>query len=88
VEFYCAADAMSDEEIRRHFAERGRKHSAGRPSALLRRVGLLGPDPGGIAIWTFPSYAGMEGMARNPHGESPLKPTAAGLYRNVGQESI
>ncbi len=88
VEFFRPDETVPDEEIRRHFAERGKAHSAGRPSALLRRVGLLGPDPGGVAIWTFPNYAQMEKMARDAHGESPLKPTAAGLYRNVGQESI
>lgn len=88
VEFFRPGEALVDEEIRRHFAERGRTHSAARVNALMRRVGLLGPDPGGIAIWTFPSYVALEAMAREVHGESLLKPTAAGLYRNIGQESI
>ena len=88
VEFFGAGEAVSDEEIHHHFRKRGKKHAAGRLNALLRRVGLLGPDPGGLAIWTFPDYVEMEGIAREVHGESPLRPNAVGLYRNVGQESI
>lgn len=88
VEFFAAAATVSDEEMHHHFRARSRKHSAGRLNALLRRVGLLGPDPGGIAIWTFSNYMEMERIAREVQDETPLRPTAVGLYRNVGQESI
>ncbi len=88
VEFFGAGEAVSDEEIHHHFRKREMKHAAGHLHALLRRVGLLAPDPGGIAIWTFPNYVEMESIAREVHGETPLRPIAVGLYRNVGQESI
>jgi hypothetical protein len=31
---------------------------------VLRRVGLLGPDPGCLAIWTFAGFAAAEPIVR------------------------
>lgn len=88
VEFFHAGDDVSDDALQDHFAERAKAHPGGRLNVLLRRVGVLAPDPGGIAIWTFPDYVAMEGIARAHHGDHALRPRAAGLYRNVGFESI
>ena len=88
VEFFDAGEEMADDAVREHFAGRAKAHGGGALKVLLRRVGLLAPYPGDIAIWTFPDYVAMEPIARERHGGHPLRPRAAGLYRNVGFESI
>ncbi len=48
---------------------------------LLARVGLLGPDPGGMALWSFPSYAAAEPFLRTPPPQA-CAVQEAGLYRH------
>jgi|SRR5579871_1583527 len=80
VEFFRSEEAVSDEDMRRNFVARARRYPEGRLDFVLRRVGLLGPDPGGLAIWTFAGYAAAEPIVRERHGDNPLRPLAAGLY--------
>jgi hypothetical protein len=35
-----------------------------------------------LAIWTFRGYAAAEPIIRERHGDTPLRPLAAGLYFN------
>lgn len=78
VEFFAAQG--DSKEIADRF--RARDPQGGRLHYVLTRLGLMGPDPGGIALWTFPSYAAAEGFMRTP---APSV-TAAGLYRNFGKD--
>lgn len=48
---------------------------------LLLRVGLLGPDPGGMALWSFPTYAAAEPFLRAPPPQA-CAVREAGLYRH------
>ena len=88
VEFFAAGEEVSDHELRDHFSGRAEAYGEDSLKVLLRRVGLLAPEPGNIAIWSFADYVAMEPIARERHGGHPLRPHAAGLYRNVGFESI
>ena len=80
VEFFAADEEYENERIRAHFESRAANYPDGRLDFVLRRVGLLAPDPGCLAVWTFPGYAEVEPLARERHAGSPLRPTAAGLY--------
>jgi hypothetical protein len=82
VEFFAAGDDISDERIHQDYLTRAKRYPEGRLDFVLRRVGLLGPDPGALAIWTFAGYAAAEAIIRERHGENPLRPVAAGLYFN------
>lgn len=88
VEFFGADEDAADEDIHDHFATRAKQHSNGKIGFVLRRIGLLGPEPGGLAVWTFPNYVDMESIARERHGASPFRPTMAGVYRNFGDEIL
>ena len=88
VEFFRADDGISDDDVRGHFVGRAEAYGDNALKVVLRRVGLLAPDPGGIAIWSFPDYVAVESIARERHGGHALAPQAAGLYRNIGFESI
>jgi hypothetical protein len=80
VEFFAADEESEDDRIRDHFQARAGEHPEGRLDFVLRRVGLLAPDPGCLAVWTFPGYVEVEPIARERHAGSPFRPTAAGLY--------
>ena len=80
IEFFAAGEDHADEAVREHFANRARRYPDGKLDFVLRRVGLLGPDPGCLAIWTFASYAAAEPIIRERHGANPLRPVQAGLY--------
>ena len=88
VEFFGADEGIADAEIGDHFLGRAGTYPDGKLGFVLRRIGLLGPDPGCLAIWTFPSYAAAEKIARERHGRSPLRPVRAGLYWNFGSAII
>jgi hypothetical protein len=85
VEFF-AAPGQSAGEIKHWFGERAADSGAGRLTYVVNRLGLIAPDPGGMAIWTFPDYAGAEPFLRHPSPAGPIVVTAAGLYRNFGED--
>ena len=86
VEYFNAGPDISDDNIRDHFLERDERQTQGSLVFVLRKIGLLGPAVGDIAIWTFPSFAAIEPIAREKHSDHVLSPNKVGLYRNVGEE--
>ena len=57
-------------------------------STVLRRIGMLAPDPGGMAIWTVDNYAAVEAIARNVGGSEAPPPSVAGVYRDFAEEIL
>jgi hypothetical protein len=51
---------------------------------VLCRMGPLGPDPGGLAIWTFPSHARIEEIAVDDRLQKEAGIVRAGIYRKLG----
>ena len=82
VEFFHAGEEIGDDALRDHYAKRAAKYPNGKLDFVLRRVGVLGPDPGDLAVWTFAGYAEAEGTLRERHGKGLLKPQRTGLYWN------
>jgi hypothetical protein len=79
----------SNDEIRALYASR----AAARPDLKLAlcgvRIGRLAPDPGGLAVWTLPSYGALAAIARDLDGTvRPVRLTTAGVYNDVGQEIL
>ncbi len=88
VEFFAAGEDITDEQARDNFSKRAMQYPTGKLDFVLRRVGLLGPDPGGLAIWTFADYAAAEPIVRERHGGNPLRPLQAGLYYDFEEALI
>jgi hypothetical protein len=62
-----------------------RAAESGLPLALcIERVGLLGPDPGGIAVFLLANLADAERLALS----TPIHAREAGTYAPVGQEIL
>jgi hypothetical protein len=86
LEFFAAADDISNSEINHEFTQLKERHNEARLAMLLRRIDLLGPDPGGIAGWRLDSAKDLERFVRAPVRMRNVKRCEAGLYRRFGKE--
>jgi hypothetical protein len=84
VEFF-KSDALSLAETRGAFERRAAAVPAGRLGYVLKRLGLLAPDPGGIALWTFGALSEAEPFLRMALPAVPVI-VAQGVYRPMGEE--
>ncbi len=51
------------------------------------RVGMLGPDPRGVAFWQLPCYDALNVICRELAGASaPIRLVRAGVYAEIGSE--
>jgi hypothetical protein len=88
IEYFKPDAGMGDEETAEFFRVRADQEPEGELNLVLRRIGLLGPEPGGMALWTFPDFASMEGIARQGLSGKSLKPVTVGVYRSWGKEVL
>lgn len=82
------ADDLTHEALRGAFQARARAVAPAQLLYVLKRVATLAPDPGGMALWTFPSYAAAEPFLRAapPPGFPAI--LTSGFYRNFGDEIV
>ena len=88
VEFIEAPRSTTDASLRKHYAGRAERHGEGSLDLLLRRVGVLGPDPAHLAVWTFPSHVAMEDFLREDPCGPGIGVASIGLYRRLGDEIL
>ena len=87
IEFFDSKGA-SPTELRDYFQSRTPKAVPGKLLYLINRIGLLAPDPGGMALWSFSDYASAEDLIRTAPPSGPVRFVQAGLYRNFGEEIV
>jgi hypothetical protein len=86
--FDVAADADRDDVVAL-YRERNERHADLQLRLLVDRIGALGPDPRGLAVWQAPSFGALEEISRELDGaERPVRLVAAGLYETLGQETL
>jgi hypothetical protein len=76
--------------ITRFFEDRQARHGDLTLHLLCDRIGKLGPEPRGLAIWGGESYASFSEVAAeaaNQH-DSPVEVLRAGFYADVGSEIL
>ena len=82
-----APDATRDDV--RSFYEERRAASGVELNLLCDRIGKLGPDPRALAVWNVGSWDRVDALARELDGvDSPVRLVTAGLYRDLGQETL
>jgi hypothetical protein len=87
VEMYRPTGA--NEAIQQFYEQRTRTHQQFQLALLMRRIGRLGPDPGGLALWTLPNYAALGEIAADLDGvTNPVSGGTAGVYVDVGREIL
>jgi len=86
-EFFRARGEMAD--VRSFYQNRARKHTNLTLNLLVYRIGKLGPEPGGLAVWTLPNFAALSEIARELDGvESPVSLVDAGTYADIGKQIL
>ena len=85
VEYFDPAPDMKDQEFMIGLERRESDEEVGNLAVVLRRVGMLGPDPCAVSIWTFPDFSSIESFARRPVTAN-ARPASTGLFKNIGFE--
>jgi hypothetical protein len=87
-EFFEPATGASSDDVRSFFDERRGASGLGL-NLLVERIGRLGPDPAGLAVWTLPSYCTLATVARELEGVAePVRLVSAALYADLGKEIL
>jgi hypothetical protein len=86
--FEIAPDA-THADVRSYYEERRARHGDLELNLLCDRIGALGPDPRGLAVWGTPSFGALDTVVRELDGVSePVRLVRAGLYCDFGQETL
>jgi hypothetical protein len=88
IEFFPTHSRISNDEILLQHKARAAAHPRATLCFLLRRIGRLGPGPGGIAVWSFADYVALEPYERARDDDERLRPTDVGVYRWFGREIL
>lgn len=88
VEYLDFASGTSREAVRDFFVER-RERGGRELHVLLDRIGTLGPDPRGLAVWSLPSFGELDGIVRELDGvDDPIRLVTSALYVDLGKEIL
>jgi hypothetical protein len=88
-EFFDLEAGASRDELRSFFAERASRHPERVLNLVADRIGKLGPDPRGIAVWQLESYDDVEPAATElDEVTTPVVLVRAGLYADIGSEVL
>jgi hypothetical protein len=88
-EFFDVAADASRADVASFFEGRARRHPDRVLNLVADRIGKLGPDPRGAAIWQLASYEDVEQAATELDGVAmPVVLVRAGLYADIGREIL
>jgi hypothetical protein len=87
-EFFDWAPGAEREAVIAHFADRTARRAEAELCLLVDRIGHLGPDPRGLAIWSVPAWSALAGIARDTAADGPVRTVTAGLYSVLGRETL
>ena len=90
LEFFDFAKGAGRDDVRASYEQRAAGHSELKLNVLLDRIGRLGPDPRGIAVWGLPAWAALEEIARDFDAaeDGPVRLVDAGMYSEFGKETL
>jgi hypothetical protein len=88
-EWFDFAPGVTRDDVGAFFEERRARHGALELNLLVDRIGKLGPDPRGFAVWRAPTFGALEEIARElDGGDAPIRLIQAAFYENLGEETI
>jgi hypothetical protein len=76
------------DDVRAAFRQRAERHPEVTLDVLLAWIGQLGPEPRGLALWGLPAWAALEELARDRDDTGAIQPLTAGLYSELGRETL
>lgn len=88
-EFFDVAPGRTRDEVAAFYAARAQAHEGFTLHLLADRIGWLGPDPRGLAVWGIPGYGALAEIAEELAGtDDPVRMVRAGLYADIGDEIV
>jgi hypothetical protein len=88
-EFFDWMPGSDRDGVSSFFAERRARHQDLVLNLAADRVGMLGPDPRGIAFWQLPSYDALNVISQEPVAASaPIRLVRTGVYAEIGSEVL
>ena len=88
-EYFDLSRGAGRDEVREHFDRRRERHEGIELNLVCDRIGHLGPDPRGLAIWDVGSWDRLDGIVRDLDAvEEPVRLVTAALYRDLGRETL
>ena len=87
-ELFEPSGSGSSEAVRSFYEDR-RGRSGLTLNLLAERIGRLGPEPPGLAIWSLPAYGALGPIATELDSVTePVRLVAAALYADLGREIL
>jgi hypothetical protein len=87
-EFFDWQPGVEREDVLTSFTDRTARHDEAGLCLLLDRIGHLGPDPRGLAIWSLPAWSALESLVRDVAPDAPVRTVTAGIYSTLGNETL
>lgn len=88
-EYFDLAPGATRDDAGAFYEERRARHAGVELNLACDRIGQLGPDPRGLAVWNIGAWERLDAIARALDGvESPVRLVTAGLYRDLGRETL
>ncbi len=88
-EYFDFSAGATRDDVRTYFEERRSRREGIELGLVCDRIGHLGPDPRGIAVWNAGDWDNLDGIVRDLDGvEEPVRLVTAGLYRDLGRETL
>jgi hypothetical protein len=88
-EYFDIRDGSSRDDVARWYEERLQRHGDAELHLLVDRIGVLGPDPRGLAVWEIEDYGKLHGLAVDVESDTgPVDIVQGALYANCGDEVL
>ncbi len=88
IEYFDAGASSGSDSIEKLFRARASAHSQVNLEMVLSRVGVLGPDPANLAVWSAKRFQDVEGLVRSAPASAGAQIKVAGFYRLLGHETV
>jgi hypothetical protein len=90
VEYFEPVEGATATEVGEEFEQRRASWADAVLNLAALRVGTLGPDPSGLAVWQLPGYDHLEPFVRNgpDQADGAVRVVTTGLYADVGEEIL
>jgi hypothetical protein len=86
-EYFDFVPGATRDAVRDFYGERAVRYPDLELSLLVDRLGTLGPDPRGLAVWSCTAWASLDGLVRELDDENaPVRDASGALYADLGRE--
>jgi hypothetical protein len=88
-EWFDLARGADHDAVRRFYEARRSAHADMELNLLVDRIGKLGPDPRGLAVWGVSSWGSIDAVCRDLDDVAePIRLTTASFYADLGEEQL